>query len=141
MNRLKLFKASSIAFIILGLLHLVAHFGMTLNQEPNQLMMDMQNYKINMFGEHNLLQFHSGFSLLMGFLISAFGLQSFLCADFIVKNRKPLLASTAIAAVSFVIAFMYFHVLAYGFLLFSLACYTYTAFQGEKSFSKKKSAA
>ena len=123
MNSYKLFKAVSIAFILLGLLHLMAHFRMTVGQEPNQLMIDMQNFKIDLFGEHSLLKFHSGFSIMMGFLISAFGLQNLLCADFILHNRKALLSTILISAAASGLAIAYFHILAYGFILFSLGCY------------------
>ena len=123
MNSYKLFKAGSIAFILLGLLHLMAHIGMTLGQEPNQLMIDMQNFKIDLFGEHSLFKFHSGFSIMMGFMISAFGIQNLLCTDYILHNRKALLSTILISAVGFGLAIAYFHILAYGFILFSLGCY------------------
>lgn len=140
MNKLRLFKAGAIAFILLGLLHLMAHFGMMVREEPNQLMMDMEAFKIQLFGELSLLQFHIGFSIMMGFLIVAFGLQSLLCAKFITQNKGALFSSLVISAISFLIAFTYFHVLAYGFILFSTACFTLTAFLREEEVPTAKSA-
>lgn len=132
MKNYTLFKTGSIAFIILGLLHLMAHFGNSLSLEPNQLMQDMQDYKINLFGEHNLLQFHTVFSIMMGFLISAFGLQNLLCTTFIVDNKKALLSSILISAIAFIVALLYFHILAYGFILFSFLCYLLTYYKQVK---------
>lgn len=137
MNKLKIFQAGSLAFIILGLLHLMAHFGMTLTLEPNQLMMDMQAFKIDLFGEHDLLKFHNGFSIMMGFLISAFGLQNFLCARFIVTNQTALFSSLLISMVCFGIALLYFHILAYGFIFFSLLCFAAVAWQKPKNIAIK----
>lgn len=139
MNKLTLFKAGSIAFMLLGLIHLMAHFGMTMKQEPNQLMMDMESYKIHLFGEHSLLQFHIGFSIMMGFMLAAFGLQNLLCAKFITQHRGALFSSIVISAVSFVLAFTYFHVLAYGFILFTTTCYTITAFMSDRKALRTKS--
>lgn len=123
MDKLKLFKAGSIAFIILGLLHLLAHFGMTISQQPNQLIIDMQNYQINLFGKHSLFEFYNGFSIMMGFILAAFGLQNFFCAKFILQHKNALFSSLLISFVSFIIALIYFHMLAYGFILFSVGCY------------------
>lgn len=133
MNQLKLFQTGSIALIVLGLLHLMVHFGMALNHEPTQLMLDMQNYKIHMFGEHSLLKFHSGFSIMMGFMISAFGLQNLLCARFILANQTALFSTLFISVISFGIALVYFHILAYGFILFTLACYAVAANKPKKT--------
>lgn len=136
MNKLKFFKAGAIAFILLGFLHLSAHFGMDKNAEASQLMLDMQSFKIQLFGEHDLLKFHNGFSIMMGFLISAFGLQNLLCAKFITENKKVLLASIGISLVSFIIAFIFFHILAYSFILFSLGCFSVTAILPGRAVSK-----
>lgn len=131
-NKPTLYKAGAITFIILGLLHLNAHFGMGGDEKASQLMLEMEAYKIQLFGEHNLLKFHNGFSIMMAFLFSAWGLQNFFGAESILKSKKALYSSIFTAAVSFVIAFIYFHVLAYAFILFSLVCFTVAAVKSGK---------
>lgn len=140
MNKLIIFKAGAIAFLLLGLLLLFAHFGMARNGDASQLMLDMQAYKIQLFGEHSLLKFHNGFSIMMGFLMAAFGLQSLLCAKFITQNKGALLTNLLVVIISVGIAFTYFHVLAYGFILFTTACYTLTALLSARKVPKAKSA-
>lgn len=128
-----LFKAGAIAFILLGLLHLNAHFGIAGDEKASQLMLEMEAFKIQLFGEHNLLKFHNGFSIMMGFFFCASGLQNFFGADYILRSKKALYTSIFTAAASFIIAFTYFHVLAYGFILFSLVCFTAAGFTQEKA--------
>ena len=129
MNKITLYKAGSIAFILLGIAHLsVSAMGAPENPQLTQLLADMQNYKIDMFGSHDLLKFHNGFSLMMGFLLSAFGVQNLVLSEFIIVNRKAQWTTAVITAIALVIAFTYFHLLAYGFILFSLICYSIPLF-------------
>ena len=125
MSNLKLFKTGAIALIALGIIHLLAQFlGKPTDPAAEKLMLDMQNFKINLMGEHSVLQFYNGFSIMMGFLLSAIGLQHFLLAKEILTNRYALSGSIFSTAIAFVIAAVYFHILAYGFLLISLVCFT-----------------
>ena len=140
MNKVKLFKAGSISFIILGLLHLNAHFSMSAGEEGRQLMLDMQAFKIQLFGEHDLLKFHHGFSIMMSFLMIAFGLQNLLSAKSMVQNKGALLSSILISGISLIIAYLYFHILAYGVIFFSLLCFTLCAFMSEEKASQIKRA-
>jgi hypothetical protein len=136
MNKLKFFQAGAITFILLGLLHLSAHFGMDKNEEASQLMLDMEALKIQLFGEHDLLKFHNGFSLMMGFMLAAYGLQQLLCAEFILQSKKALLSCIMITAFSLLIALLFFHILAYGLIAVSLGCFAIAAFLPLRSVQK-----
>jgi hypothetical protein len=125
MTNLKLFKTGSIAFILLGILHLLAQaFGKPDDPIADKLMLDMANFKIYLIGEHSLLKFHQGFSIMMGFLLSVFGIQNFLLAREILINKKAFVSIIVISAIAFLIAFMFFHMLAFGFIFISLVCFT-----------------
>ena len=82
-------------------------------------------------GEHSLLKFHNGFSIMMGFLLSAFGIQNFLLAKEILNNKTAFISIIVITAIAFVIAVMFFHILALGFILFSLVCFTVAFFMNK----------
>jgi len=129
MNKLTLIKAGSIAFILLGIAHLsVAAIGAPESEQLTRLLADMQNYKINLFGEHDLLKFHNGFSLMMGFLLSSFGAQNLVLSEAIVTNSKAQWTTVVITAIALVISILYFHLFADGLILFSLACYCIALF-------------
>lgn len=129
MNKLTLIKAGSIAFVVLGIAHLsVTAMGAPESEQLTRLLADMQNYKINLFGEHDLLKFHNGFGLMMGVLLSSFGAQNLVLSEAIVVNRKAQWTTMVITAIVLVISIVYFHLLADGFILFSLACYSLALF-------------
>ena len=133
MNTKTLYKAGSIAFILLGIAHLtVSLIGTPNDPQGIQLMAAMQNYKIHLFGEHDLFTFHTGFSLMMGFLLSAFGAQTLVLSEEIVLNRIAQWTTLGITAIALIISLIYFHLFADGFLLFSLVCYSLPLFQGLK---------
>jgi|GEM_PF-3454685 len=125
MNNLKLIKTGALAFILLGILHLLAHFfGKPNDPILDKLLIDMQNFKINLMGEHSLLKFYNGFSIMMGFLLSAFGIQTFLLAKEILDNKNAFISIIVISIIAFVIAVMFFHILAFGFIFISSVCFT-----------------
>ena len=117
-----LYRIGAIVFILLGLLHLMAHFTMPDDNSLNELLKDMEDYKIEMMGEHNLLKFYMGFSIMMGFLLTALGLVNFIFSKSITKGS--IYTNVLISAIGFIIAFNYFHVLAYGFIFIALISYS-----------------
>jgi hypothetical protein len=130
MNSLKIFKTGAIAFLILGILHLLFQFGPKPDDPAlHQLLADMENYKIKIMGIHSLLKFHNGFSVNMGFLLLAFGIQHLLLAKEILNNKRAFISTIIITAIIFAIALIYFHVLAFGFVFFSLLCFAIAFFQ------------
>ena len=133
MSKTTLYKAGSIAFILLGILHLLAALtGVPNDPQAVQLMTAMQNYKINLFGQHDLFTFHTGFSLMMGFLLSAFGMQNLVLAEAIAKNLKAQWTTLMITMIALVISLIYFHLLADAFIFFSLVCYMLPLRKGSK---------
>jgi hypothetical protein len=130
MNNLKFFKTGAIAFIVLGFLHLLFQFGPKPDDLAlHSLLADMENHKIKVMGVHSLLKFHNGFSVNMGFLLLAFGIQHLLLAKAILSNKTAFVSTIIITAVIFVIALIYFHALAFGFVFFSLFCFSMAFFQ------------
>lgn len=129
MTKTSIFKTGAIALILLGIIHLGAHFGMTAPDDAKPLLDDMNAYTIELMGRHSLLKFHNGFSVMMGFLLSAFGLIIYQLREAILVNRTTLLTVFLISAIGFGISFIFFHVLAYGFFLFSTLCFGYTFFK------------
>ena len=130
---MNLYKTGSIAFILLGIIHLgAASTGVPNDPQAIALMAAMQNYKINLFGPHDLFTFHTGFSLMMGFLLSAFGTQNLTLASAIAENRKAQWTTLMLTAIALLISLVYFHLLADGFIFFSLVCYGIPLFKGNQ---------
>ena len=129
---MKIFKIGAWAFIILGALHLLAHkFSSPGDSMSIKLLQNMETCKINILGEHNFLKFYNGFSITMGVLLSAFGLQCLILSEFILKNRKALYSTIIITAIVFALSIVYFHIIAYGFTFFSLICFLYALVKTE----------
>lgn len=120
---MKLYRIGSVAFIILGALHITAHVIGNLNQDERTLSLfgQMEAYEIQLFGNHNLLKFHNGFSLMMGFLISVFGIQNSIVSKRPTKNY--MISSIIISLIMLGLSVWYFHLLATTFILVSLLCY------------------
>lgn len=120
---MKLYKIASSLFIALGILHTLAHITGSLNPDKAliEVLNQMADYKIQLFGEHDLLKFHTGFSLMMGFLLSAFGFQNLMTAKSI--NKNSLISIIIIAATALVLSIVYFHLLTTSFIFIALVCY------------------
>jgi len=121
---MKAYRSGSIALILLGLLHLFSY--LLLANKPSDavlaaLLNDMNNYKIQFFGSHSLLKFHKGFSIMMGVLISAFGVQNLIASKGLTKSY--LVPSMVITGIALILSVSYFHLLPISFLSFSLLCY------------------
>ena len=120
---MKLYQIGSIAFIALGLLHIMAHIMGNINPDDALLALQnqMANHKIQLFGQHSFLEFHTVFSLMMGFLLSAFGIQNLTATKII--NKNYLTTTIILTGISLVISLIWFHLLASMFICFSLICY------------------
>ena len=109
-----LYKLASYCLIIIGIGHLCGHFFLAPDSSQTSLMMQsMRDYKINMLGIHSLLDFHEGFSMLMGFMILGFGLQTLFTSEYTFTNPKGnrnfilvILVSIAV----FVVSLKYFFI-------------------------------
>ncbi|HSY60753.1 MAG TPA: hypothetical protein VK796_02705 [Cytophaga sp.] len=120
---MKSFKVGSIAFVVLGILHIAVQALGILSRSASTIAMkhSMEMHKINLIGEHNLLQFYLGFSFMMGFLLSAFGVQNLLIVNTL--NKKICIVTIGFTSIGLLISILYFHLLATSFILFSLICY------------------
>lgn len=120
---MKLYKTASILFIVLGILHTIAHIAGNLKHDQASIVLinQMANHKIQLLGEHSLLKFHTGFSLMMGLLLSSFGIQNLLVAK--ILNKKYLLSTIIITIFALILSILYFHILATMFILLSLIGY------------------
>jgi hypothetical protein len=124
MNNIRIFKLGSGAFIFLGIMHILTQLaGKPLDPDLDLVLLAMQNYKIQLLGDHSLLEFYTGFSLIMGSLLSAYGVQNFVLAQEIVANKKIFISIIISTLFILVLAILFIHILAYGFILFSLFCF------------------
>jgi hypothetical protein len=94
-----------------------------INPEKSALVVlnQMDNFKIQLFGEYSMLKFHTGFSLMMGFLLSAFGIQNLVVANIV--NKKQLIFTIIITAIVLILSLVYVHLLATTFVFISLVAY------------------
>ena len=122
MKKLNYFKTGSIACMLLGVMHLFVSLSPKDGVGENVLLTyaNMKETIFDFMGQHDLMQFYMGFSITMGFMLFAFGLQAFV-------NNKPtkpiIIVNMMVSLVASVLAIIYFHPLAYTFLLFSTLCY------------------
>ena len=116
--KISLHKSAGLVLIILGGLHL--HYYFT-GPGPADLdiLASMQAYEINIMGSHNLLQFHSGFSVMMGIMLMIYGGLIWLTdqSEGIKVSRNTRIFNIVSCLVLSFISFVYFHPLAYGFCL------------------------
>ncbi|MCZ8519938.1 MULTISPECIES: LIC_13387 family protein [Paenibacillus] len=126
---LRYYSFASWLFVLLGLLHNVV-FVLRSSMNPavrvqNPVIQSMEDYKIELFGTHTMLQFYEGFSLTMGCLFLLLGFMNVLVSR---SLPLPALRSAALfnafaCLVLTALSLVYFHLLATSFLLLSLLGY------------------
>lgn len=116
------FKSGAIAYMLLGSMHLFSHLlsGNNLDPQMTKTLAEMKNTIINIIGEHTLWQFYEGFSLTMGFLLIAFGLQAYMIDN---PNKRIIITNIIITLVILVLTIKYFHLIASAFMLLALICF------------------
>lgn len=120
----KLIKTGSVLLILLGFLHLMAMLKpLPENPALKNLRTSMKEYQIHFMGDHSLLKFHIGFSVMMGFLIIALGLQSFFLSQELSVNKRALISLTIITLLACILTICFFHLLAVAFLFGSFVCF------------------
>lgn len=120
--KIRLYKAASIAMIILGSLHTLYFIGSIMRKEPviyDTLSHVIKKGIVGILGERSLLSYYNGYSLSMGLLLISYGL----LALFTRPDRRAMILSTFISFTAFVISVFYFHPLAYVLTGVSFACY------------------
>ncbi|MDR2914636.1 MAG: hypothetical protein LBV74_07380 [Tannerella sp.] len=130
MRKLNWFKAGAMAYMLLGALHLVSQTSKSgLSENVLQTFAEMKATTFNFMGQHDLMQFYTGFSITMGFMLFAFGLQAFLIKY---PTLSVYIANAIVSIIASVLAILYFHPLAWSFLLFATLSFTIGAVSAKK---------
>ena len=122
MKRLNYFKVGAIACMLLGAMHLFVSLSPKEGVGENvlQTYVIMKETVFNFMGQHDLMQFYTGFSITMGFLLFAFGLQALVNSK---PTKSTIIVNILVSLVTSILAIIYFHPLAYSILLFSTLCF------------------
>lgn len=119
------------AYVLLGIGHLASHISKSgLSENVLQTLNLMQRTKFDFMGQHDLMQFYTGFSIVMGAMLIAFRLQSLLIKQ---PSKPVIILNILVSLLIFVPAVMYFHPVAYCFNAFSMICFTLALYQFAKS--------
>lgn len=126
MKNLNYFKIGAFAYMLLGIMHLLSQISTSgLSVNVLQVLEIMRKTSFDFMGQHSLMQFYTGFSVVMGVMLFAFGLQAFVIKR---PNKSAIVVNMAVSLIVSVLAIMYFHPLAYLFLLFATFCFTISFF-------------
>lgn len=119
------FKVGSWSYILVGLGHLVTSMSVPVTAERVEIIQAMKDFPIVMLGtESNLYLFHEGFSLMMGFLLFAYGLLNLLVVR---KNKIPskdiIAVNIVVSLVALALSIRYFFIVPIFFLGTALLCF------------------
>ena len=106
-----LFKIGAIAYLIVGAGHIAGHFTLpTVDPKAIDFLSQLENFKYDLFGPHDLLDNYNGYSLMMGSMLLFFGLLCLLIASnvSVLANRKIMLTVCLGALSTFTLALIYF---------------------------------
>ncbi len=112
-----LIKSSGATLLLLGVIHLLAHFLGPKSEEVPEVIQLMNEFTIEMMGTYTLMQFHQGFSLMTGVFMISLGMIHVTQVDKI--NRSFLKTLISINLLALLISAIYFHPLAYGMIALS----------------------
>lgn len=108
--------------MLLGALHLVNLISAPKRPENvMQVYLKMERTAFDFMGEHTVMQFYTGFSVMMGFMLLVFVFQAFMIKQ---PNRSAIFANVFLSIIVSIIAVIYFHPLAYTLLLSATICFT-----------------
>jgi hypothetical protein len=115
----RLFGSAGLTLALLGMLHLATDILARNQGDMPAIFQDMAAYKIRMLGTYSLLQFYTGFSLIMGVMLVLYGLNVWLTArgSFSAIPKNMFTFNVMASLILFVLTVVYFHPLAYGFCL------------------------
>ena len=135
MKKNNYFKIGAIAYIALGLMHLISQMSADgLSENVLQTLAVMKTTTFDFMGQHDLMQFYTGFSITMGFMLIAFGLQAFTIKQ---PAKSVIIVNMFASLIASVLAIVYFHPLAYTFLLFATAFFTISLIIKDKESNEK----
>lgn len=127
MKKINYFKIGAVAYMLLGVMHLLSQMSTDgLDENVLQVLAQMKETSFYFMGQHDLMQFYIGFSLTMGFMLFAFGLQALMIKN---PTKSAVVVNTIVSLVAAILAIIYFHPLAYSFLLFSALCFAISYFK------------
>lgn len=107
--------------MLLGAMHLCAQIsGGSYGENVLRAFATMRAAKFDFMGAHDLMQFYTGFSVTMGFMLFAFGLQAMLIRR---PTRTVAITNAVMSLVAAVLAIVYFHPLAWTLLLLATLCF------------------
>ncbi len=115
------YRIGSWAFILLGVGHLFTQWFAPKTADYEILFNVMRNFAINMLASQgNLYKYHVGFSLTMGMLLIAYGIQSLLAVSFGGQTpeveRRLFVLHTLVSALMVVMAIKYFFLIPIVFM-------------------------
>ncbi|WP_410669550.1 LIC_13387 family protein [Chryseobacterium sp. KMC2] len=121
MKKFNYFKIGASFYMLLGALHLIYLISTPKRpQNVMQMYLKMERTTFDFMGEHTVMQFYTGFSVMMGFMFLAFRFQLFM----IKQSSKPVIfANIFLSLIASIIAVIYFHPLAYTCLLSATFCF------------------
>lgn len=121
MKKLNYFKIGAVAYMLLGVMHLISQSSKDgLRENVLQSFVVMRAATFDFMGQHDLMQFYTGFSITMGFMLFAFGLQAFAIKQ---PAKSVAVANMLVSLVAAVLSVVYFHPLAWLFLFFAALCF------------------
>jgi len=101
-------------------------------EEPT-IVTQMRDFKLELFGTHDLFKFHTGFSWFTGFFLVYTGFVMLFSREN--DSKKWNLLQLINLVVITTISVIYFHALANGFLISALCVFSYSFFKSQKSLS------
>ncbi len=125
--KINYFKLGSILYMVLGTLHTLSHLlnGASDDSQLTDTLAKMEAASFQFMGEHTLMQFYNGFSLTMGFLLFAFGLQAYMINQ---PDKRIIVTDILISMVILLLTVIYFHLLASAFAAAATICFTISLF-------------
>ncbi len=130
--KINYFKLGAIAYMILGAMHGLSHLAKGNIDDPKlaNTLAEMSNTTIDLLGEHSIMKFYDGFSLTMGFLLLAFGLQAFVTDK---PGKKIVLVDILVTLITLILTIRYFHIIAWSFMGIALVCFVISYIQMKKA--------
>lgn len=123
----KLYMIGAWAFVLVGAGHLLTHWLAPKTTEQVAMLKVMRDFPIVMPGSAgNLYQYHTGFSLMMGCLLIAYGVQMLLTISAQTLQDTRLLAFHAlVAALGLALSVMFFFLVPIAFMTVTLIAFAH----------------
>ena len=117
MKKVRLISLSAYLLLILGILHLLANL-LAKPDDPafQELLMQMDSYKIEMLRTHSMLKFYYGFSVTMGALFILYSALIIVLSTTIAANSKFCLMILISIFSLHVLTIIYFHFAVFSWL-------------------------